>query len=515
MRVLICFAFILITAISSGQTNQPNFQSDKSIEFSKFLSGVKYAYISQTDEGIKFIKENPNGANAYAILGLITYLKDLGFEQVEWGYAANAPNDFPSLCDQVIVIPNWDYKNYTFFNITLNFISCKREIFTFNSSRNIRITGLTRSTTFYNTFFDMYNIKKGEYNLSNRRVLGSETTEWSEDSLKNHLKINGADPIEGIYESTENDSRSAKYKIGIIKTDFGYSAIYFSGSNNFEDWKAGELKAKLFSTATPTLFKADWYMANKQLNKDAYITFEQGLMNLNLNTKNSDKTLYIKLFPSSRDNISISNNRSASGTGFAITSDGLIVTNHHVINGSKSIQIKGIKGDFDKSYSAKVVIEDKNNDLAILKINDPNFSDLDTIPFTINNKTADVGSSIFVLGYPLRSTMGDEVKLTDGVISSKSGFQGDVTSYQISAPIQPGNSGGPLFDKLGNLVGIINAKHLKAENASYAIKSSYLLNLLELMNTYPKLQTVSAVSDKPLTEQVKILKKFTYIIEVN
>lgn len=515
MRVVISFVLVLITVISYGQSKQSDFQNEKSIEFSNFLSGVKYAYVSQTDEGIKFIKENPTGANAYAIVGLANYLKDLGFEQVKLGYAANVPNDMPSICDQVIVIPSWDYKNYTFSNITLNFISCKQEVFTFKSSRNIRITGLTRSTTFYNTFLDMCNVKKGEYDLNNRRVLGSEKTEWTEDSLKNHFKGNGIDPIEGIYESIENDSRSSKYKIGIIKTDYGYNAIYLSGSKNFEDWLAGEVKAKLYSTATPTLFKTEWYMANKNLNKDAYISFEQGLMNLNLNTKNSDKDVYIKLFPSSRDNISSSNNKSASGTGIAITSDGLIVTNYHVVNGSKSIQIKGINGDFNKSYSAKVLIEDKNNDLAILKINDPNFSRLDSIPFTINNRTVDVGSSIFVLGYPLRSTMGDEIKLTDGVISSKSGFQGDVTSYQISAPIQPGNSGGPLFDKHGNLVGIINAKHLKAENASYAIKSSYLFNLFELMNTYPKVQTISAVSDKPLTEQVKILQKFTFIIEVN
>lgn len=66
--------------------------------------------------------------------------------------------------------------------------------------------------------------------------------------------------------------------------------------------------------------------------------------------------------------------------------------------------------------------------------------------------------------------MGDEIKLTTGVISSKTGFQGDVSLYQISAPIQPGNSGGPLFDNKGNLIGIVNAKHKGAENVGYAIK---------------------------------------------
>ena len=126
-----------------------------------------------------------------------------------------------------------------------------------------------------------------------------------------------------------------------------------------------------------------------------------------------------------------------------------------------------------------------------------------------------MGSSIFVLGYPLRATMGDEIKLTNGIISSKSGFQGDITTYQISAPAQPGNSGGPLFDKNGNIIGIINAKHFGAENASYAVKSSYLLSLIDYMDTPPKLQSNSLVATKPLAEQVKILKNFVYIIEVN
>ena len=96
----------------------------------------------------------------------------------------------------------------------------------------------------------------------------------------------------------------------------------------------------------------------------------------------------------------------------------------------------------------------------------------------------------------MRATMGDEVKLTNGIISSKSGFQGDVTSYQITAPVQQGNSGGPLFDSKGNIIGIINAKHAGAENASYAIKASYLMNLIDLMPTPPKLQTISTVADR-------------------
>ena len=110
--------------------------------------------------------------------------------------------------------------------------------------------------------------------------------------------------------------------------------------------------------------------------------------------------------------------------------------------------------------------------------------------------------------------MGQEVKVTNGIVSSKSGYSGDISSYQISAPIQPGNSGGPLLDSKGNIIGIINAKHKLAENASYAIKSNYLLNLIESLDQPPVLQSINSLNGKSFTEQLKVVKNFTYIIEI-
>lgn len=220
----------------------------------------------------------------------------------------------------------------------------------------------------------------------------------------------------------------------------------------------------------------------------------------------------IKLFPPFEDDPNFS---PSSGTGFALSSDGFIVTNHHVIKGASNILVRGINGDFSNTLKAKILVEDKNNDIAIIKIEDQSFTSFGIIPYLLQGKSCDVGSSIFCLGYPLRATMGDEVKLTNGIISSKSGFQGDITTYQITAPVQPGNSGGPLFDDKGNLIGIINAKHLDAENVTYAIKTSYLLNLIDLIPSNTKLQTLNTLADKTLSEQVKIIKNFTYIIETN
>ncbi len=207
------------------------------------------------------------------------------------------------------------------------------------------------------------------------------------------------------------------------------------------------------------------------------------------------------------------NNTTSSGTGFALTSNGLIVTNYHVVAGAASINVKGINGNFSISYNAKAILFDRTNDLAIIQIEDHNFCTIDSIPYVIKPLSSDVGENIFVLGFPLRASMGDEIKLTNGIISSKTGFQGDITSYQISAPIQPGNSGGPLFNHEGGLIGIIKAKHRIAENVSYAVKVSYLKNLIDLLPVIPVLNIESSMCSLSLPEQVKVLNKYVYVIE--
>lgn len=196
-----------------------------------------------------------------------------------------------------------------------------------------------------------------------------------------------------------------------------------------------------------------------------------------------------------------------SGSGFALN-NGYICTNYHVVEGAKSIEILGVQGDFTISYSAKVVATDKFNDLALLQIDDSKFKGFGTIPYKVKTSMAEVGEDIFVLGYPMTTTMGDEIKLTNGIICSRTGFQGDVSLYQISAPIQPGNSGGPLFDSQGNLIGIVNAKHDGAENVGYAIKASYLRNLMESSFAEDILPINNLVSSLPLTEKVKKIKNY-------
>lgn len=202
----------------------------------------------------------------------------------------------------------------------------------------------------------------------------------------------------------------------------------------------------------------------------------------------------------------------SSGTGFFISNNGYVATCYHVIEGATEISIKGINNDFYRKYKARIVATDKINDLAILKI-DCNLES--PINYSLKWDVSDVGQEVFTLGYPLKTTMGEEIKLTNGIISSKSGFQGNITTYQITVPVQPGNSGGPLFDKNGFVIGVINAKHTGAENAGYAVKSNILKNLIQSSSQSITPLQSNQLYGKSLTTQVKLAKKDVLIIEVN
>jgi S1-C subfamily serine protease len=201
----------------------------------------------------------------------------------------------------------------------------------------------------------------------------------------------------------------------------------------------------------------------------------------------------------------------ANGTGFLISNNGYIVTCHHVIEDAKVVNIRGINGDFQKTIRATVVAKDGKHDLAILKVD---CTLVRQVPFAVNWNALDVGQDVFTLGYPLKSELGEEIKLTNGIVSCSSGYQGNNSMYQVSAPIQPGNSGGPLFDKNGNIVGVMIAKYTAAENASYAVKTNYLKTLLDTLPEKVALNQSNSLDGKPLTEQVKIARNNVLMIEV-
>jgi S1-C subfamily serine protease len=169
------------------------------------------------------------------------------------------------------------------------------------------------------------------------------------------------------------------------------------------------------------------------------------------------------------------------GTGFVITQDGVIVTCYHVLEGNSVYSVRDFNG---KEHRARLIAKDLANDLALLEI------DVSKTPFLSIRRSSDVrkGEEIFALGFPNIRMQGLDAKVTQGIVSSISGVGGEPNSFQISAAVQPGNSGGPLVDRAGYVIGIVSAKlshaaALKAsgalpENVNYAVKSNYLIELL-------------------------------------
>ena len=204
----------------------------------------------------------------------------------------------------------------------------------------------------------------------------------------------------------------------------------------------------------------------------------------------------------------------ASGSGMVLTTNGIIITNYHVVENAQKVDVFIKRTNGVKKYNTKVLVSDKQNDLTLLKIDDATFTDLPALPYAVKTPILDVGTSVFALGYPMSSTLGEELKVTDGIISSKTGYQGDIVTYQISAPIQPGNSGGPLFDKQGYLVGITNAGVPDAQNVGYAIKASYLRNLVDVSPVPFALPSNNTISGLSFTEKIKKISPYVVLIKV-
>lgn len=197
----------------------------------------------------------------------------------------------------------------------------------------------------------------------------------------------------------------------------------------------------------------------------------------------------------------------ASATAFIISNSGYFVTNYHVVEFFETAKV-AFK---DQNLLARVIATDPTHDLAILKLDsDIKYSQ---IPFFLKKTPPDLGEEVFVLGYPLKSTMGKEIKLTNGIVSSTSGFQDDPSSFQISAPVQPGNSGSPVFNKNGEVIGVISAKHKGTENVSYAVKTQYLIELINSSKIKIGSKGTNYLRGKTLVDQIKILQGFVFQIE--
>ncbi len=196
-------------------------------------------------------------------------------------------------------------------------------------------------------------------------------------------------------------------------------------------------------------------------------------------------------------------------TGFLIDVNGFIVTNAHVINNAKTLVVENTKGE---QYYANAVYVNKTNDLAILKIIDTSFKKFAALPYSIRKGSGDLGEQIFTLGYPR-----EEVVYGEGYLSAKSGYSGDTSSYQISISVNPGNSGGPVISKSGEVIGIISSKETNADGVVFAIKSRNIYKAVEEISTTDTVKLPSTTTLKGIdrVQQVKKMEDCVFMVKGN
>ena len=205
------------------------------------------------------------------------------------------------------------------------------------------------------------------------------------------------------------------------------------------------------------------------------------------------------------------NNGKFSGTGFALTADGYMVTSYHVIQGADSLLIEGRDR---QRYHAEPVYSDVKHDLAILRITDKKFNGFGRLPYAIKSGQADLGERVFTLGYPR-----EDVVYGEGALSARSGFEGDTAFYQVSIPVNPGNSGGPLLDERGNLIGVVSGRQNDAQSAAFATKSSYLVRLVDSLSAAKPvapyhLPRYGQLAGAGRPQQLKKLQDYVFVVKV-
>ncbi len=199
------------------------------------------------------------------------------------------------------------------------------------------------------------------------------------------------------------------------------------------------------------------------------------------------------------------------GSAFLIDAKGYLVTNAHVLQGNNAV-VSDNKG---REFIARIIHIDKVRDLAILKVQDVDFKAPKSLPYSIKRTTADLGEELFTLGYPKN----DEIVYGRGYLSARTGFDGDTATCQISLFANPGNSGGPVFNNKGEIIGVLSSKEVQAEGAVFAVKSREIFKLVEqLKHTDTSVAKINlanrgTIRSMDRVKQVREVQDFVYQVK--
>ncbi len=194
------------------------------------------------------------------------------------------------------------------------------------------------------------------------------------------------------------------------------------------------------------------------------------------------------------------------GTGFLIDANGYLITNAHVLQGKTIIATNG-KG---QQFLARLCMKDDVRDIAVLKIDDKDFKAYPALPYKIN-KTVNLAEPIFTMGYPK-----DQIVYNEGYLSSETGYKNDTLTYQISIAADHGNSGGPILNKNGDVIGILTDK--LEGGFVFAVKSLYIFKAVDNLKKDTafadiKLPATNAIKNMAREQQVKKVNDCVFLIK--
>jgi len=198
-------------------------------------------------------------------------------------------------------------------------------------------------------------------------------------------------------------------------------------------------------------------------------------------------------------------------TGFLADGRGYIITNAHVVNKARNLIVENNRGD---QFSAKALYSDPVTDLAILKITDSSFKRVNSIPYTFQKEKTELAEQIFTLGFPR-----EEIVYNEGYLSAKSGYYGDTTTYQVSIAVNPGNSGGPVLNKYGDVIGVISSKETNSDGVVFAVQSKNIFRAIRQIREKDgdtiKLPNHNGMRNLSRVQQIKAMEDYVYKVKGN
>ncbi len=206
------------------------------------------------------------------------------------------------------------------------------------------------------------------------------------------------------------------------------------------------------------------------------------------------------------------------GTGFLIDGKGYLITSAHVVRGATRIEVQNSLGEYD----ARIIQLDPTADLAVLKIEDTSYHAFNGLPYGISKADGELGEDLFTLGYPR-----PEIVYNKGYLSAATGFQGDTTAFQLTIAANPGNSGTPVLNNDGEVIGIVTSSQHNAQGMVFAVRSKNIFRAVDSIKADSSLQKIdsnlarlripvsSALRGMDRSKQIKRIEDYIFIVKRN